>query len=271
MSVDLLIKATQLQLEHWRSAISAIGFYQLLILACIFLVLRRLKQRQKRLVQQELNTPADHEQFITIRACDLQSYRPVNEEYDVPKVFPCELETYVRPPTHADLARWMLALNLETDTTRLLDIKRAITAAAAIHGMRIPKLLAYVDSRTKALWVRLGFDLELRSVDQYYVRNHASVIDDPSSLQLDESTLQEYQSELEFVGAMILRYTDLGSFPCFPTFVRILTEHHDLSKRQIFTSDAMQSLATVYAVHSGFPIPVSYIRCDQLTLQLLDA
>jgi hypothetical protein len=230
---------------------------------------RRLEKRLQELAPQ---LPENH-QFLHVREEQLHSYRVSNSSYNVPKVFPLELEKYVGAPSVAQMAQWILELST-AEGAAFLDIKRAITASAAIHGGRIPKVLHFIDDRTKALWLRLKFDLELKNVDLAYIEHqvtNARISPDWVDTRVDEEKLRLIQRELPKVGALVLQYSEKGDFPCFSTFLRILTGYRDLSKEKVLTPSVVQSLVTTYAEKSGFKVPASYIQCDSLTLQLCGA
>jgi hypothetical protein len=242
--------------------------------AFILYVLSSLQytKRQVRRLVRALPLPAPEnldDQFISVTENDLRCYRVKNEAYDVPKEIPAHLEKYTDKPTPAMFAQWILELESK-DSETLVDIKRIITASAAIHNVRIPKILRCLDNRTKALWVRLGFDLELRHVDVHQL-NQEVVAKYGSLADYGVNDMARYQFLLPEVGELILTYAAENEFPCLPCFVRNLTGYRDLSKETTLNVSVIQSLATAYAVRSGFMIPASYIRCDLLTMQLVDS
>lgn len=252
---------------HIRLALQIFGLTYLVFgVRSIKRMLRRHEQRLKDA------SPHTHEdaQFTIIRPDEIEYYRASNGNYSVPKVFPSEYDKYVGAPTMAQMAQWILDLGTMDEKT-LLDTKRVITAAAAIHGGRIPKLLRFIDDGTKAFWVRLSFDLELKEVTELEAEGNAAIyLAQPEKYPLVEhDKLLQYRRELPRIGALILQFSEKGAFPCFSTFLRILTGYRDLSREKILTPSAVQSLVTTYAAKSGFKVPASYLCCDILTYQLL--
>lgn len=272
-SVDLLLKDVFGYFEHMRVQMEQARFWLEVIfggyLFCSLTAIRLAQKRLERLSTQPVSEVVD-DQFLTVTETDILNFRIRDDKYDVPKLFPMELERFVKAATYADMAEWILELGDEKDQAKFLDIKRAVTISAAIHRVRIPKTLIFIDNRTKALWVRLGFDLELRHVDHYYVHQHVPICSSVEAVPIEERTMATYNRELAHVGALILQYSEKGVFPCFHSFLGILTDHRDLSKELMLNSTIVQSLVTAYAVKSGLKIPASYVRCDLLTWQLLD-
>lgn len=212
--------------------------------------------------------PNPDDQFIEVTEEELRCFNTRGESYDVPREFPPSLEKYTVHPTASDFAEWILELDAQ-DGPKLVDVKRAITASAAFHGVRIPKLLRCVDSRTKALWVRLSFDMALRSVDEYQVRQEVTNMLGKHTGPDLQSWHHEYLMPL--VGELLLTYAQDDEFPCFSVFARNLTAYRDVLKGATsLDANVIQSLATAYAVKSSLKIPASYVRCDHMTLQLID-
>ncbi|BDD79814.1 hypothetical protein [Burkholderia phage FLC9] len=232
--------------------------------------IKRLLRRQEQRLKDATPQISTDTQFTSVTSDMLMHYRALNGNYNVPKVFPQEYDKYVGAPTMAQMAQWILDLEAEPDTQRLLDSKRVITAAAAIHGARIPKVLFMLDDGTKAFWVRLSFDLELKQISELDVQGNAAIyLAQPEKYPLFErERVLQYQRELPRVGELILQFSEKGAFPSFTTFLRILTGYRDLSREKILTPSAVQSLVTTYAAKSGFKVPASYLCCDILTYQL---
>jgi hypothetical protein len=249
-----------------------IGF-QLLVCVYLFFSQYAIRQGQRRLerLMPEPDIAMQDDLFVWVPEQDIRNYRVRDMHYSVPKVFPVELARFIKSPSYMDLAEWILEVDAETNPNRRDDIKRAITASAAMHRNRIPKNLVLLDSRTKALWVRLGFDLELRAVDRDFVLSRVPVTDPIEPAQTEDLNLEAYEMELVRVGALILQYSEKGEFPCFVTFLRIITGYRDLSKEQLLNPSTVQSIATAYAVKSGFMIPASYVQCDSLTVLLISS
>lgn len=208
------------------------------------------------------------EQLVIVRESELHEVQANRHHYDVPKVFPFELAQYVKSPTMSELAQWTLEVSEETNAVRKEAAMRAITVSAALHKTPIPQSLVLIDSHSKALWVRLKFDLELKEVTTAYVleRMPFSKMEEKT---LPEEQVVEHARHMVRIGSLILKFSEKGDFPCFSNFVRILTGYRDLSNQNDLSEPVIQSLATAYAVKSGLKIPVSYINCDFLTLQLM--
>jgi hypothetical protein len=251
---------------HIRLALQLFGLTYLVF--GVRSIKRMLRRQEQRLKEATPQVP-DDEHFIVVRPTDIERYRSISN-YSVPKVFPSEFDKYVGAPTMAQMAQWILDLG-SMDEKTFLDTKRVITAAAALHGGKIPKLLRLVDDRTKAFWVRLSFDLELKEVCEVDAVGATAIYRaEPEKYPpYERDRVLQYQRELPRVGELILQYSEKGTFPCFSTFLRILTGYRDLSREKILTPSAVQSLVTTYAAKSGFKIPASYICCDILTYQLL--
>lgn len=271
MSSDLIIKHV---IEYYHELKSQtqnnwIGF-QLLFFAYVFFsqyTVRQGQRRLERLIPDQATLEAS-DFFVWVTEKDLRCYRVKEGDYDVPRVFPVELTRFVKTPTHEDLAHWVIEVDSEINAQKQNDIKRAITASAALHSWPIPKKLVLLDSGTKALWVRLGFDMELRSVTKEFVLSRVPVRGTlPDSN--DGLALAEYQNEMIRVGGLLMQFIEQGDFPCFIAFLRILTGYGDLSKEQLLQPSTVQSIATAYAVKSGCMIPASYVHCNLLTLQLI--
>lgn len=270
--LELLIKETITYLEHYRFDVDQLHFvlhagFALYVIHSLRWFKRRLRRLHLR-ARKPASRPED-DNFVTVSEVDLLNYRAPDSNYDVPKQFPCWLESYVKNPSFNDLAEWILETGDYRDPAKQDDIRRAITVSAAFHKTRLPKQLVLVDSRAKALWVRLKFDLELKAIDKAYVAAHVVGNSNINDVPIDNKLLGEYNQELIRIGALVLKYSEKGNFPSFAAFARILTGYSNVSKDLPFSDEELRSMVTAYAVKAKLPIPASYIRCDLLTLYLL--
>jgi hypothetical protein len=256
------IQDSHLTDPHLRLALQVIGISYLILSTRST---RRMLARQEARIKAAMPKAVEDSHFSVVHEIELNNYRVSDRAYDVPKTFPADLEEYVGVPSIAQQARWILEVEAEQDEARMLEIKRVITACAAIHGVPIPKILRFIDDRTKALWVRLRFDMELKDVTEAYVRDRLSSVDLMTRYTVEQ--IGEFLDIMPDVGELILQHSSKNDFPAFSVFVRNLTTTHDLLKDSI-TSGDIQSIVTAYAVKTGFKIPASYIRCDMLALQL---
>lgn len=267
---DLLMQDLTPLVSQAKSQLRATDLYWRIAFILYVISSLQFTKRQVRRLVRTLPTPAapnPEDQFISVTAEEMRSYRDRSGNYDVPREFPPALEKYTTKPSAADFAQWILELG-HMDEARLLDAKRAITASAAFHDVRIPKVLRMVDNRTKALWVRLDFDMALRAVSEQQV--HQEVTNMLGKCEQPDLDACTYAYLMPSVGTLILAAARVDEFPCLSVFSRNLTGYGDVLKGMtLLNTRVIQSLATAYAVKSGLKIPASYVRCDHLTLQLL--
>lgn len=268
--LDLLMQDLTPLVTQAKSQLRATDLYWRIAFILYVISSLQFTKRQVRRLVRALPLPATpnpEDQFISVTAEEMRSYRDRSGNYDVPREFPPALEKYTTKPSPADFAQWILELG-HMDEARLLDAKRAITASAAFHDVRIPKVLRMVDNRTKALWVRLDFDMALRAVSEQQV--HQEVTNLLGKRECPDLDARTYAYLMPSVGALILAAAQADEFPCLSVFSRNLTGYRDVLKGvTLLNTNVIQSLATAYAVMSGIKIPASYVRCDHLTLQLL--
>ena len=270
--LDLITQQAQVAIQEAKAQLHATELiWRWAFILYVVGSLANLKRRVHRLVKAIPEpAPEPDDQFIRVTEDEIKRFKGDPSAYDVPREFPRELEKYVVKPTPADFSIWILELG-SMDEKSMLDVKRAITAAAAFHNQRIPKLLRLLDSRTRALWVRLGFDMELRGVDIHQLRQEVTA----RSVNGAEPSydVEMVRQLLPLVGESIITHAE-DQFPCLSIFAGNLTRHRDLSVGLSLTllgrPSVVQSLATAYAVKSGFTIPASYVRCDSLALQLAE-
>jgi hypothetical protein len=181
---------------------------------------------------------------------------------------PDHVQLVLRKQTAGDLGRACFEL-IDPDKARnSVELKRAMTVAAALYNFQLPWRLVLLDEITAAYLQCALYDLETVYVDPSSLEN---VVDYhvAESVTLTNLGVSRYTSKLSLVGGVLLILANNPHYPAMKSFVKVFNQNLKKDLRNTFTEDEVRSMVTAYSVLTSTRIPRSYILLDAVTKAII--